>query len=467
MAGEEEHAIRVGVHTLGCRLNLYESDGILQSFQDDPVYELVAFEDGPDIAIVNSCTVTDQADSRSRQILNRLFKKNPNARVVFTGCFAQTDPEKVQSIPGVDLVVGNDRKPHLRQIIEDHQDTKIVRSKDHPRSARNKSHPLKHQYGQRPIMPDPFGYGHVRPVGHSRAYIKIQDGCDRKCSYCKIPMARGRGVSRNLHEIIDHVQELEAAGIHEIVLTGVNLGWYRDHSTGKKIKFHKLLEKILEKMRSSRLRLSSIEPCDVNAELARISLHPRFCDFLHVPLQSGSSTILKAMRRTYSAISFLKRIETVLALNPGIFLGTDVIVGFPGESESDFLETLNVCRETRMSNIHAFRYSARAGTQAYHLGENIERAVIKERMGRLVEVQNISYDHYVNGQIGQTRTGILEKIKTAGELQDGQAFGEVLTDNFLRVRLPFGQICHHKRGELLHVLIEGVDVQGKISGKLV
>ncbi len=419
----------VAVQTLGCRLNQYESDGILNRFVDSGRYTAVRPEDGPDIAIVNSCTVTDQADGRNRGAVRSFLRKNPDATVIVTGCFAQTDPELLKDLPGVALVVGNDRKPALFDLVEemlaDSGSADVYEPQFYEESERLRKHADGGSYGARPILENPFGYGDVVPLGHTRAYMKIQDGCDRRCTYCKIPMARGRGISRPTHDILEHVRRLDGEGVPEIVLTGVNLGWYRDRA--QDVRFIGLIEKILDAIGHARLRISSIEPCDVDAPLAELSLHPRFCDFLHVPLQSGSARILKAMRRTYSPFSFLKRMETVLAINPRLFPGTDVIVGFPGETEDDFTDSLKLCRDTQMANIHGFRYSPRRGTPASDFADHVPMHVVRERMQRLIAEKDAGFRAYAERFFGSVREGIVEK-PGAGEL-------EVLTDNYLRVKV--------------------------------
>lgn len=442
----------VGIETLGCRLNQYESDGIIQKFIASGRYRAVSIEEGPDIAIVNSCTVTDQADSRNRSLVRRILGRNPRARVVFTGCMAQTDPEDAASLPGVALVVGNDRKPALFDLVDEFLNPpksvaaagatanaaagQPIAAMHRPRYYAEPTvgdRAMRDLYAPRPVLDDPFAYGDAMPFGHTRAYMKIQDGCDRKCTYCKIPAARGRGVSRDSADILERVLRLEEGGVPEIVLTGVNLGWYRDRSYGdasdrkSDLRFIALVEQILNRLTRARLRLSSIEPCDADAPLAELTLHPRMCDFLHIPLQSGSARILKAMRRTYSPESFRRRLETIRRINPEIHLGTDLIVGFPGESEADFEASLELCRATGMANIHGFRYSKRAGTPASGFAEHVPGGEIKARMRRLQTVREVLGRDYAATQIGRMRAGVVEK-------RDGTR-AELLTDNYLRVRI--------------------------------
>jgi threonylcarbamoyladenosine tRNA methylthiotransferase MtaB len=467
--------LRVGIQTLGCRLNQYESDGILNRFAASDRYEVLAGASAagqaPDIAIINTCTVTDQADSRNRQAIKAALKKNPACRVIVTGCFAQTDPEKLREIPGVRLVVGNDRKAALFDLIDDmigaeSRPDQIVATdpprvapdyapRYHPEPERFQGHAINGQYGPRPVLQNPFAYGDVVPMGHTRAYLKIQDGCDRRCTYCKIPMARGRGVSRPLADILEHVRRLDDDGVPEIVLTGVNLGWYRDRAEG--VRFPALVERILGTLRQGRLRLSSIEPCDVDSGLAELSLHPRFCDFLHVPLQSGSARILKAMRRTYSPFSFMKRMEKVLAINPELFAGTDVIVGFPGESAADFEDTLALCRDTGMANIHGFRYSPRSGTPAAAFAEPVPHREVRARMDLLVQTRVRGFARYAARFAGQVRYGIVEKQE--------DAWCEALTDNYLRVRFEVEADRTPPKGVTLPLRILTQNADGTLAGE--
>ena len=426
--------LSVGIETMGCRLNQYESDGLMQKFLSTGRYAARSVKDGPDIAILNTCTVTDQADARNRAAIRRIRRQNPDARIIVTGCFAQTDPEKIRALEGVSLVVGNDRKSSLFDIVEGllngdggaGEFTSSSASGTPAVDVGTAATPGPIPREARPRLDDPFGYGAVLPFGHTRAYLKIQDGCDRNCSYCKIPLARGRGTSRRLPDILDELRRLEDDGVPEVVLTGVNLGWYRDRVAG--LRFANLLERMLESLTTMRLRLSSIEPCDVDGPLGELSLHPLFCDFLHVPLQSGSREILKRMRRTYNPYSFLKRCEAVRAHNPGIFLGTDVIVGFPGETEADFQATLDLCRDTGMANIHAFRFSAREGTEAAAFKERVSDSVVRERMNRLIELSQSGWREYAEQQIGGVRRAVVEHGSTKEP-----GVGRALTDNFLRL----------------------------------
>ncbi len=475
-AREKENAttqapFTIGIETIGCRLNQYESDGLIQQFVESGLYTPLEVQKGPDLVIINSCTVTEQADKRNHNMIRRILQKNPECSIVFTGCYAQTDPEKL-TVPGISLIVSNQQKSSLYNIIgkltDNHKNKLKMKQEIYPFPIQ-KSTSLSQEkkdihglhYEKRPIINDPFAYTHdgrVRPQGHTRAYIKIQDGCDKKCTYCKIPIARGRGVSRDAYEIIDHARYLENLGVPEIILTGVNLGWYRD--TKNSLRFIGLLEKILNALQSTRLRLSSIEPCDVDAPLAQLSQHPLFCDFLHVPLQSGSSKILRSMRRSYSPYSFQKRIETIRHYNSEIFLGTDIIIGFPGETEEDFQATLKLCQSVEIAGIHAFRYSPRSRTPATNFSGQVPLAIIKQRMQRMQHFRYKRWSSYVHKQSGKIRSGIVEKKSSNGIV-------ELLTDDYLRA------ICHTKKtkndpqkGESIPIILHGkVYTEKELAGK--
>jgi len=428
----------VGIYTLGCRLNIYESDGILNQFISNG-YQAVNWEDGPDIAIINTCTVTSHADSKNRYIIRNLLKKNPSAKIIVTGCYAQTDQEELQKIPGVWAIIGNEKKSKIFEIYQqkNSNEEKVIYS----------SGPLNYfeeSKKRRPIE-DPFSYGNVVPINHTRAYLKIQDGCDRKCSYCKIPMARGGGISRSIEEIIYQIEQLEASKIPEIVLTGVNIGWYRY----KHFRFNDLIEKILERLKFSRLRISSIEPSDVNERLAELSLHPKFCNFLHVPLQSGSDKILRMMKRSYNSKTFSLRIEKVLKINPDIFLGTDVIVGFPTETEEDFRKTIDLILNLNFVNIHAFPFSLRKDTEIEKFVQNnkstlVPKHIVQNRINELFELKEKQMLKYLKNSLYKMYQGIVEEI--------ANGYIKVLTENYLYVKIPHKE-NNFKKGMILQVQI--------------
>ncbi len=423
-------------NTLGCRLNFFESDGLFSSLTKHG-YRSAEAEEHPEVVIINTCTVTNKADSRNRNTIRNAIKKFPGSQIWVTGCYAETDRESIEAIPGVAGVVGNTEKSKLPSMILEKKG--LIGAED--------------MLG---VAYDRFSYSDVLPNGHTRAYLKIQDGCNRKCSYCKIPQARGLGVSRKYEDVLNQVRFLQDHGVGEITLTGVNLGWYRD-SENKKA-FNRVLKDILSILEYSRLRISSIEPPDVGSELAELMSHPRFTPFLHIPLQSGSAEILKRMKRTYTPETFRKRVEIAKKKIPGIFLGTDVIVGFPGETEEMFHESVRMVEELGFAKIHAFPFSVRRNTLAETFTDSVSKETKKERVHILNSLSRDLHKNYAIAETGKVREAILEQGGTA------------VTDNYLKVRISEEELKNLKTGQFLNVkLLEyqtEEDKEGTFSGKL-
>jgi threonylcarbamoyladenosine tRNA methylthiotransferase MtaB len=407
--------LRVSFQTLGCRLNIFESDGLSNALKNAGI-RTVSMEENPEIVIVNTCTVTNKADSKNRNIIRSAIKNHPGSQVWVTGCYAETDKSVIENIPGVTGVVGNTDKSNLPNLILEKFNIPYTPT----------------------INLDRFSYSDVLPVNHTRAYLKIQDGCNRVCSYCKIPSARGKGVSRKKDDILDQVKFLQDNGIGEIILTGVNLGWYRDEN-GEKA-FNSLLEEILNSLEYSRIRLSSIEPSDVNATLSKLISHPRFCKYLHVPLQSGNSEILRKMKRSYTAETYRKRIEIVLKDHPNIFIGTDIIAGFPGETLEQFNDSLQLVKDLSISKIHAFPYSPRKGTAAEILVDSLSKEDKRKRVFELNSLSEIMYYEYFKKNENKIFEGILESSN------------QVLTDNYLKISLKETSVLQNlKIGQFISV----------------
>ncbi|EKR75205.1 MiaB-like protein [Leptospira noguchii str. 2006001870] len=404
-------------NTLGCRLNFFESDGLFASLSKHG-YRSAKSEEHPEIVIINTCTVTNKADSKNRNTIRNAIKKFPGSQIWVTGCYAETDRESIEAIPGVAGVVGNTEKSKLPAMILEKKG--LIDSEELIR-----------------VSYDRFSYSDVLPNGHTRAYLKIQDGCNRKCSYCKIPQARGLGVSRNYQDVLDQVRFLQDNGVGEIVLTGVNLGWYRDFENKKA--FNKILGEILSILEYSRIRISSIEPPDVGKELADLMTHPRFTPFLHIPLQSGSAEILKRMKRTYTPETFRKRVEIAKEKIPNLFLGTDVIVGFPGETKEMFLDSVTMIQDLGFAKIHAFPFSVRKNTLAETFSDSVSKEIKKERVQTLNTLSKKLHKNYSLSMIGQVREAILEQG------------GVAVTDNYLKVKLEEAELRNLKVGQFLNV----------------
>ncbi len=366
-----------------------------------------------DLVVVNSCTVTHRTDQQVRQTVRKLHRENPEARIVVTGCYAERDPRALAALPGVSLVVGNADKDRIADILD-------------------AGEPL----GSGTIIRTPLDPGRdylLAPMsqtgGKTRPFVKLQDGCDARCSYCIVPAVRGRGRSARPEHILSEVRSLVDHGHQEIVLTGVHLGTY-----GRKLNppasLVDLLRFLLKIPGLGRLRLSSIEPMRFSRNLVRLALeNPVLAPHFHIPLQSGSDRILRRMRRPYTAARFLDLLEYIRAHLPAAGLGTDVLAGFPGESDHEFQETCEVIRRSPLTYLHVFPFSAREGTDAYTMPDQLPPRVIQERariLRQISQEKNLAF-----------RLGFLDRTLSAITLSKDEGMGEsvVLTENYIHARL--------------------------------
>jgi len=324
----------VAFKTLGCRLNQYETDALVTDFSQAG-YELVDYNASPDVVIVNTCTVTNQSDQKSRSVISQTVRKAKNAVVVVTGCMANNFREKLESQENITFVVENNRKSSILSLVDAHFSGEIV-------------HPDQ-------LPQDVFRYEPVRKSLHTRSAVKIQDGCDNFCTFCIIPMVRGLAVSRPVADVLESVRKTVANGFKELVITGVNIGRYEDGP----VHFEDLLAKILEIPGDFRVRISSLEPDGFGDDFVKLFAHPKLMPHLHLCLQSGSDKTLLRMRRMYDAGQFRKTITNFRSVYPDFNFTTDIIVGFPGETDDEFQQTLDAVREFNFSHVHTFKYSVR------------------------------------------------------------------------------------------------------------
>lgn len=361
----EEKKPRCLLHTLGCKVNQYETQAMRESLLRRGLAET---GEGPcDVVVINTCTVTEQADRENRYWIRRLRRENPNARVVVTGCWVRRNRREVEALPGVDLVLSNEEKEELADRLFDGCATPEIQ--DRSRTG----------YGRLQISSYP---------GHGRAFVKIQDGCNHACSFCKVVLVRGRYRSRLLPEIVEEVKRLRDTGFREVVLTGIQLGAYGTDQEPR-LNLVSVMEAISNVNGIERIRLSSIEPVDVTAELiAAMKRLPRVCPQLHIPLQSGDDGILKKMNRRYGRRFYSGLIQRLRESIPDFCLSMDVMAGFPGEEEANFQNTLSLIDETRPIRVHAFPYSRRPGTSAARF-PNLPAAVVRDRMNRLIEFSKV------------------------------------------------------------------------------
>ncbi len=417
--------------TLGCKVNQYETQYVKETLQANGFHEAESNEPAG-LCIVNTCTVTNEGDAKSRQVVRRLHKKNPDAHIVVMGCYATRDPSAVSKLPGVTKVITN-----KNQIKEDLTDLGVS------------------------IFPQ----GIQRFDGHSRAFVKVQDGCLLNCTYCIIPKVRPTLRSRPVEEIVDEVRGLVASGFQEIVLTGVHLGHYGiDLSKGKpKSQWQRLwhlLYKLADIPGKFRLRLSSMEAAEVRDDLIRAmsDLSGKVVPHLHLCLQSGSDRLLRAMKRRYTSAGFLARCERLIKSLDLPAFTTDVILGFPGETEEDFAATCNLVRRVGFSKIHIFPYSSRQGTEAASLKETVPGNVVMERRKRLEAIESELAHSYYQKLIGR-RLDVLVENSLPGQPDRVMGTSCRYAPVILRGQLPVLQ------GKLIPALAERIE-QGKVVGKL-
>ncbi|MEN6321474.1 MAG: tRNA (N(6)-L-threonylcarbamoyladenosine(37)-C(2))-methylthiotransferase MtaB [Syntrophaceae bacterium] len=353
--------ISVAISTLGCKVNQYESAGILEKL-DKSIFTTVPFYTKADCYIINTCTVTGRTDYQSRQLIRRAIRMNPDACIIVTGCYAQVAPEELARIPGVTLIAGNAEKENIPEIIKYIVKRNQRVSVSDICSVRNFS-----------------GLNPLKFPGHTRAFLKIQDGCNCYCSYCIVPYARGPSRSLPETEVLNRIEMLALAHHREIVLTGIHLGVY-GHDLIPPTKLYKILEYVEKNRTVARVRLSSLEITEIADDIIRLMQEgTTLCRHLHIPLQSGDDKILAAMRRNYDPTFFKSRLEKIVKTVPGVAIGIDVMVGFPGEGEEEFNSTLQLIEELPVAYLHVFPYSERPGTLASGLPGKINETVKKRR----------------------------------------------------------------------------------------
>jgi len=400
----------VGFATLGCRLNQVESQE-MRALVERAGYRAVDDGEAANVYVVNTCTVTSRADFSDRQAIRRIIRANPDALVVVTGCLAQTDPDALARMPGVDLVLGNQEKYRLPELLgslvrRERPDVRVGRIADarHVPSA--------------PV---------TRMSGRSRAFLKVQDGCQHRCAFCIVPAARGRSRSQEPKVLMEQVEALVEAGYGEITLTGVDIGHY-GWDLVPRTSLAALVAKLAEVGGLRWLRLSSVLPAYFTPELIHaVTTIPVVAPHLHLPLQSGSDRVLRLMRRPYNTAMYRALVERLAAIIPDLGLGADVIVGHPGESESDFEATMALVEETPLSYLHVFAYSDRKGTEAAKMGDRVAAAVIRGRSARLRALGDEKSLAFRRGLVGRDR----EVLVLEGREPEGTLTG--LTSNFVEV----------------------------------
>ena len=402
---------KIAFHTLGCKLNFSETSAITRQMQARG-FSTVDFEEVSDVYVINTCSVTEQADTKCRNIVRKALKLNPDAYVVVIGCYAQLKPKEIASIEGVDLVLGAAEKFKLPEIITDLTKNPCGQV-------------LASEISNANFFVDAYSVG-----DRTRSFLKIQDGCDYKCSFCKIPLARGKSRSDTPENILKNAKDLAAKGVKEIVLTGVNTGDY-GKGIASESNFFDIVKMLDEVEGIERYRISSIEPNLLTDEIIEfVANSKRFMPHFHIPLQSGSDKMLKLMQRRYKRDLYKSRVEKIKSVMPHACIGVDVIVGFPSETEDDFLETYQFINALDISYLHVFTYSERQNTKALEIEGIVPMPIRNERNAMLRSLSEKKKRYFYQQFLGQAKRVLLEQ-EQKGNIMHG------FTDNYIKISVPY------------------------------
>jgi len=430
----------VAFHTLGCKLNYSETSSIGRLFEDAGYLE-VGFDDGADIFVINTCSVTDFADRKCRQIVRRALRKSPNANVVVVGCYAQLKPQEIAGIPGVDLVLGAAEKFRILEFV------------DNLSKAPGKGMVQAGEVKEANTFTHAFSFG-----DRTRSFLKVQDGCDYKCTFCTIPLARGKSRSDTVESVVENARKIAERGVKEIVLTGVNIG---DFGNGteviegvrpkKEAMFIDLIQALDQVEGVERIRISSIEPnlC-TNEVIEFVAQSQRFMPHFHMPLQSGNNKQLTAMRRRYRRELYAERVTLIKQLMPHSCIGVDVIVGFPGETGQDFLESYRFINELDVSYLHVFTYSERPNTPAAEMPDVVPMHERRQRNEMLTILSEKKKRFFYQNHLGETRPVLFENSSTPGRMSG-------FTDNYVRIEMPLEEDLLNS---IQQVRLERVNAEG-------
>jgi len=403
---------KVAFYTLGCKLNFSETSTIARQFEERG-YERVEFSENADIFVINTCSVTENADKKCKQVVKQAKKVSPNSYVIIIGCYAQLKPQEIATIKGVDAVLGAAEKFRLFEVLNDFEQKDTVQL-------------CASEISQATDFNTAYSYG-----DRTRTFLKVQDGCDYNCAFCTIPLARGNSRSDTVENILKATREIAATNVKEIVLTGVNTGDYGLINNERVHTFFELVQELDKVEGIERFRISSIEPNLLSDEIIEfVAQSKKFVPHFHIPLQSGSDEILRFMRRRYKTSLYSERIEKIKNLMPDACIGVDVIVGFPGESEEHFMETYNFLHSLDISYLHVFTYSERQNTKAAEMGNPVPKSVRAERSKMLHSLSDKKRNYFYESQLGKTKTVLWEN-----EVKEDKIFG--FTENYVRVNQAY------------------------------
>ncbi|QHT66873.1 tRNA (N(6)-L-threonylcarbamoyladenosine(37)-C(2))-methylthiotransferase MtaB [Rhodocytophaga rosea] len=423
---------KVAFYTLGCKLNFSETSTISRLFEQKG-YLKVDFNEKPDIFIINTCSVTENADKKCRKVVKEALKISPEAYIAIIGCYAQLKPKEIAEIPGVDAVLGAAEKFRLVELLDGFEKKSI------PQVLASSIQEVK-QFNH--------AYSHN---DRTRTFLKVQDGCNYSCTFCTIPLARGESRSDSIANILVSVEKIAGTNVKEVVLTGVNIGDFGLQNGLRKERFADLVKALDQVEGISRFRISSIEPNLLTNEIINfVASSEKFVPHFHIPLQSGNNKVLKLMRRRYLRELYADRIATIKSLMPHCCIGVDVIVGFPGETEADFLETYQFLNSLDISYLHVFTYSERDNTPAKHMDGVVSTADRSKRSKMLHILSDKKRRHFYEQQIGQIGTVLFEE-----DIEDGYMHG--FTENYVRVKAKYDPLLIN---ELKKVRLTSIDANG-------
>jgi threonylcarbamoyladenosine tRNA methylthiotransferase MtaB len=433
---------KIAFTTLGCKVNMYDTEAMRELFLDRG-YSEVSFDEVADVYLINTCSVTNFGDKKSRQTIRRARKLNPEAVVVASGCYAQVAPQALEAVEGINIITGTKDRGNIVDIVEGYSGSGVLNLVSDIGTA---------------LEFEPLSV--TRLEGHTRAYLKIQEGCNRFCTYCIIPYARGRIRSRAADEVVAEVKKLASNGFKEVVLAGIHVASYGlDKKDG--IYLADIIERVHEIDGIERIRFSSMEPLAVTDEfIARMKALPKVCDHYHLSLQSGSDATLHDMGRRYTSEQYYEAVERIKNAYPDGAITTDIIVGFPGESDEHFVESMAFAKRCRLAKIHVFPYSPKNGTPAAKRKDQIDAEVKAERAREMGELSDELQHSFMADMVGKTVPVLFER-----EVKKGEGIYEGLTTNYVRVLAKVDEDIHNR---ILEVKITAVnDGEAAVDGEIV
>ena len=429
---------KVAFYTLGCKLNFSETSSIIRMFQQHG-YQKVEFEDAPDIFVINTCSVTENADKKCRQVVKDAKKVSENPYIIIIGCYAQLKPQEIAEIPGVDAVLGASEKFRLLELLDGFE-----------------KHPKTLVFAQDIIEATSF-HNAYSLNDRTRTFLKVQDGCDYSCSFCTIPLARGKSRSDTIDNVLKSAHEIAQHGVKEIVLTGVNTGDFGIRNGEREDRFIDLIKELDKVEDIERFRISSIEPNLINDEVITfVANSKKFTHHFHIPLQSGSNKILKLMQRRYQRELYIDRVQKIKTSMADACIGVDVIVGFPGETEEDFIETYNFLNELNISYLHVFTYSERPNTSAIEMANVVPNKERSKRSKMLRSLSEKKRRYFYNQFTGKTMNVLFEK-----DIEGGKIHG--FTENYIRVAVNYSPEYINK---IISINLTEVGANGIMRGEL-